>query len=283
LHATVQASSEYFDLMKIPIVDGRAFTRTDHEQPGDAVIVSEAFARNYWPGSSALGRKIRPNQNGDWYTVVGVVGDVRETGLTEPKGQTVYFPMLTLSKGAYNTPRTMTYFLRTSAAPATYKGAVFARMADIDRDLPLIDMQSLSEVVQRATARQQFTSTLLLSAAAIAMMLSALGIYAVVGYSVHQRVREIGVRIAVGASQRHITRMILREALAVTTTGIVAGLVGGVFVGRAARALLFEVQEHDPLTLVMTTVAIVTTVIIASWIPARRAAAVEPVEALRVE
>ncbi|HKI04485.1 MAG TPA: ABC transporter permease [Thermoanaerobaculia bacterium] len=296
------ASPGYFEAMGIPVIEGRVFEGIDPARRSDEVVVSEALARRFWPGKSALGKRLAQglSEGNRWYTIVGVVGSTRDLGLHEKPHEAVYFPVLRARQGPADNedgengengaddedewvPRGFALVVKGRVDPASLAPQIRQAVWSIDPNLPLSRVRPMEEVVAHSMARTSFTMTLLVIAAAVALLLGAVGIYGVISYVVSQRTREIGVRMALGAARVDISRMVLREGAAITLLGIGIGLAFALALTRLMLALLYDVSPTDPTTFVAVPVLLTAVALMASWLPARRAAAVEPLEAIRYE
>jgi predicted permease len=275
-------SSGYFEAMGIPVLEGRALQPADHEQRTGAVVINDKLAKRYWPAESAVGKRLRPTDEAEagWYTVVGVVGDVRNIRLTEPPQEVVYYPMLAKAEGAW-TVRRMYLALRTASEPQSLIGTVRREVRALAPNLPIADVRTMEQLVARAQARMSFSMLMFLLSAAVAVTLGAVGIYGFVSYLVSQRTREIGIRMAIGAAPEGVRWMILRDALWIGLGGAVAGLLVSVVLSRWFASLLFEVSPLDPLTFTAMPVLLIGIVLLASYLPAARAARLPPVIALQ--
>jgi len=284
---TAQVTPGFFDALGIP-VRGEVPTWSDMERRSGGVVVTRALADRLWPGVDALGKGIRGNGWGEpFYRVVGVADDFRSDGLDRPPLQAVFFPMLPL-EGAnlWSPPHSMSLAVKTTLArPEELTGAIRRVLADLDATVPLASVRTMEEVVERSptVARASFTMLLLGIAGGMALLLSGVGLYGVIAYSVGQRRTEIGVRVAVGAGAGEVVRMVVRRSLMLSIIGVALGLVAALAVTRVMRSLLFGVTPTDPLALVAAAVLLVLLSLVASLVPARRAVSVDPVEALRVE
>ena len=281
-------SPGYFETLKIPILAGSPPARLDPDRRQGEVIISHSVAERFWPGQSPLGKRLTPEmpREGEWYTVVGVAGDVHEVGLQKPPTQVVYFGWRRLASQDgkdHWVPPGGTLVVRTAGDPASFARPVRDAIHAVDPALPVSDMQTLREVLGRSTARAAFTMLLLGIAATIALLLGAIGIYGVVSYIVSQRTREIGVRMAMGARRSDIARLVLWDGLVVSIIGMVVGIVAALFLGRSINSLLYQVSPTDPTILIGVPLFLMLVTLFASWLPARRAAGVEPLEAIRVE
>jgi putative ABC transport system permease protein len=280
-------SPGYFEAMGIPLIEGRVFDRLDPAKRSDEVVVSEALARRFWPNGSALGKRLIQGlpEDSRWYTIVGVVGSVRDGGLHEKLWESVYFPVLrqTMSGEGDWVPRNFHLVIKTRLDPVSLAAPVRRAIWSLDPNLPLTLVRPMTEVVSHSMARTSFTMLLLVIAAAVALLLGSVGIYGVISYVVSQRTREIGVRMALGAARTDISRMVLREGAVITLVGIGVGLAAALALTRLMLALLFDVSPTDPTTFAVVPVMLAAVALLASWMPARRAAAVEPLEAIRYE
>jgi putative ABC transport system permease protein len=289
VHATAEVTDEYFRTMGIPLLEGRSFSREATQRATGEAIVSRGFARRFWPNGSALGKRLKAAGPGaPWATVVGVVGDVHDDALTTPAEEMVYQPLIVRQEAAagqedVDVSRHIALAVRTVGPPTALTRAVRDAIWTMDRKLPLVDVRPMTEIVAGAMARTTFTLLMLAIAAGVALLLGAIGIYGVISYMVSLRTREIGVRMALGAEGWRVGGLVVRQGVALAALGVVLGLVGTLGVGRLAASLLYDVAPTDPLTLGVVSVALLSVAVIASWLPARRAARIDPVDALRSE
>jgi putative ABC transport system permease protein len=276
----------YFRAMGIPLVTGKTFERMESQTVG-AAIISRSTAEFFWKdstGVAALGKRFRPLPTNPWYTVIGVVGDTRDSSLAAPPSRVVYFPETLEQDGVpHQTKRTMALVLRTAGDDASLAPAVQKAVRELDPGVPIFDVRPMSSVFGAATAQLAFVIVILGVAAAITLVLGAVGLYGVLAYVVTLRTRELGIRIALGASPGSVAAAMTRYGLVLTVTGIAAGLGLFALVVRFLRTLLFGVAAGDPLTLGSAALILLAVATIASWVPARRAARVDPAEALRAE
>ncbi|HEY4132730.1 MAG TPA: ABC transporter permease, partial [Gemmatimonadaceae bacterium] len=288
LHEINFATPEYFAAMGIPVLAGRLFPRADpNGQPAAGppeAIVSSAFAARYWHGASALGKRIRMNPTDPWSTIVGIVGNVRGVGLDQAPTEEVYLPLVTNTvAGVPWIPRNVAFVVRSAGNMSTIPATVRRAVSESDPALPLYRLMPLRGLVTAATARTTFTLLLLSIAAIVATTIGALGIYGVISYLVSLRTREIGVRIALGADASDVRTLITRQAMTDAVIGVVLGLVGAVSLTRVLGAVTFDASAADPVTLGAAALLLIITAYLASWLPARRAAALDPTMALRSE
>ncbi len=271
----------YFDLMSIPLMRGRDFASVDEAEKAERVaIVNEMAVRRYWGGGDALGRRVRlmlRSGPGPWLTIVGVVGNVRHHELDRPPQPEVYVPY------AQASVESMVMLLRTGADPAARLPEVKAAIWALDRDLPFADAGPLDDLLFDASAQHRFRALVLGAFATLALGLAAIGIYGVMSYSVTRRNRDIGVRVALGAQSRDIFRLILGEGLTLTAVGLAAGVAASLALSRMLAGLLFGVTATDPLTFAGATAVLLLVALVASYLPARRAARLDPLAALRLE
>ncbi|MGH7647706.1 MAG: ABC transporter permease [Gemmatimonadaceae bacterium] len=281
VHVTPTVDRLYFKTMGVPLLAGRVFDPPD-SRPSTEAIVSRAFAERYWPGRSALGERIRPGISGPWFTVVGEVGDVHYASLDTSAEDAVYLPMFSARASNQEiAPQFATLLVRSAAREEVIAAAVTSSVRAIDPSLPTYDQRSLSTVVASASSRARATLVLLAVASLLALIIGVAGIYGVMSYGVALRRREIGVRITLGACPSQVSRMIARQGLAVAFAGVSLGTIGAYATMPLFRGLLFDVSPTDPLTFGVTCVAVFGLAALASWAPARRAAAVDPVDTLR--
>jgi predicted permease len=283
IHDQVNVSSEYFTTMHIPLLAGRLFSSVDPARPPLEAIVSRSFAERYWKNESPLGKRLHAGMSDAWKTIVGVVGDVRIEGLDQPPAQTVYFPLADAQTAQIYAPRALSFVVRSTQDPSAVTSAARRILERVAPAVPMFGARPMTEVLSRAAARTTFTLLMLGIASAAALLLGAIGIYGVISYMVSLRTREIGVRMALGAEPGEIGRMISRQGLTMAGTGVAIGLVAALLLTRYLRTLLFEISPTDPVTLGSVSVGLLVVSLVASWLPARRAARVEPVVALRSE
>ena len=280
------ASGDYFRAMGIPILAGRTFARMEAQHPREA-MVSRSTAEFFWKdstGVAALGKRFRPLPTGRSYTVIGVVGDTLDTTLAAPPSQAVYIPETFEEGGGFaQTKRTMALVVRTAGEGAPIAPAVRQAVRELDPTLPTFDVRPMSAVFSAATAQLSFVILLLGGAAAATLVLGAVGLYGVLAYVVTLRRRELGIRMALGASPRAVAAAMTRYGIGLASVGIVFGLGLFALVARFLRASLFGVTASDPLTLGGSALVLLTIAVLASWVPARRAARVDPADALRAE
>jgi putative ABC transport system permease protein len=285
LQLLTAVNGNYFRAMGIPLLAGRTFDRMESQREGDA-IVSLSTAQFFWKdstGAAALGKRFRPLPTDPLYTVVGVVGDTRDTTLSAPPSQVVYFPETFEADGVARTKRTMALVVRTTHESSAITSAVQQAVRELDPTLPVFDAKPMSAALSAATAQLTFIIVILGGAAVVTLILGAVGLYGVLAYVVTLRRRELGIRVALGASPYSVAAAMLRYGLVLTSVGIAFGFVIFAVVSRFLRALLFGVAPSDPMTLGGSALLLIAIAAIASWVPARRAARVDPADALRAE
>ena len=276
----------YFDTLRIGLVEGRVFDRLDGEREAPVAIVSRSLARTHWPGESALGKGVRlggpPDEEGEqWSRVVGVVDDVHELNLHEDPPEMAYYPLPGIT-GGEATPAVMRYLMRGANA-AGLSGAVREAVRGLDPTLPIAEIETLETLVGRARGTRAFVMALLAVSAGLALLLGSVGLYGVVSYMVAQRRREIAVRMAVGAQVTDVRRLVLTEAGALALLGALLGIAAAVVLTRRLQALLFETSPLDPVVFAAVSTLLIGVCLLASWLPARRAARIDPCAALRAE
>jgi len=290
IHSTVTVTQDYFKAVNIPIIEGRTFRDDGSDRAPHEMIVARSFARHFWPNGSAIGKRVKTGgPDAPWSTIVGVVGDVHDEALTKPVDEVMYQPTIGLMQPQPGVPDTviaenvMTLTIRTAGDPMAVFPAVRNEIWALDRNLPLVNVQALSSVVNRAMARTTFTLLMIGAAAGVALLLGAIGIYGVISYMVSLRTREIGVRMALGARADQVRRMVVRQGLVLGGIGAAIGLVGALGMSRLISSLLYGIAPYDPLTLGGVTLGLLVVAVVASWLPAMRAARIDPIEALRSE
>jgi predicted permease len=282
-------SPGYFNAMGTRLVAGRDFTWTGIYDLRPGVIVSENFARESWgSASAAVGKRLRQFSNMPWQEVIGVVEDVRVHGVDEKAPAIVYWPAMRndpyTSKPTIDAPRFVTFAIRSErAGTESFLNQLQQAVWSVNGNLPLASVSTMQEIYSQSLARTSFTLVMLAIAGAMALALSLIGIYGVISYAVSQRTREIGIRLALGAQKGMLRWMFVRSALVLTAVGVVIGLGAAAALMQLMKTLLFGISPLDPLTFVAVPLILVAAAAFASYLPARRAAGINPVEALRAE
>jgi len=273
--------------MGTPLIAGRDFSWADTNNKALVAMISENFAREYWgSASAALHKQIREGMNDDWREIVGVVGDVHYNGLDQPAETTVYFPLrLSNFQGDKEAIRRYVSFVIRSprAGSESFLKEVRESIWAVDPNLPLADVCTLEDLYHRSMARTSFTLVLLMIAAGMALVLGAVGIYGVIAYTVSQRTREIGIRMALGAKSSEVSGMFLRHGMLLVGIGAACGLVSAFLLMRLLSTLLFGVSTSDPMTYIVTVMLLMAIAAVASYLPSRRATAIDPAIALRLD
>ncbi len=261
--------------MRIPVVDGRGLASTDVKGAEPVCLVNEAFAARFWPGQKALGKRIARGDSDEWRTVVGVVHDAKAFNPDAEPAITVYHSIYQVA------PNSRYVVVRSVGDPSELRGPVEHEIHALDPDLPVYDVATMDERFSTVLARRRFAMALLGTLAAVAVALAAVGIYGVLGYSVAQRTHEIGIRMALGARRWDVSRLVVRQALAMVALGIAAGLGAALVLTRAMASLLFGVSQTDAPTFAAVAGVLAVVALVASYVPARRATKVDPMVALR--
>jgi putative ABC transport system permease protein len=278
------ATPGYFHAIGIPLKRGRLFTADDREGTTPVVVITETAARQHFPGEDPLGKRIQlgwerasdgRNAGGE---VVGIVGDVKDAGLAEPDPPQVYLPYAQWPVSG------MSAVLRTAVPPRSVVESARAAVHGVDPSLPVANVRTLEQIVAQSISQPRFYMTLLGVFAAVALILAAIGIFGVLSYAVAQRTREIGIRMALGAQERTVVSLVVREAMVLALAGLAIGLVAAFFLSRTlVVSLLFATSPKDPLTFAVVPFLLGTVALVASYIPARRATRVDPIVALRTD
>ena len=285
-------SPGYFDVFRIPVKQGRAFTDRDTRNAPPVVIINEAMAKQFWPKSDPLsdrlviGRHVMREFAGEpERQIIGVVGNVRDGGLNDEPGPTMYIPQGQVpdAANALNVRLTpIAWVLRTKVEPHSVSAAVQEALREAS-GLPVSDIRTMSEVVSRSTSRDRFNMWLMTVFGASALLLAAIGIYGLMAYSVAQRTQEIGIRLALGAEARQVKNMVVMQGLRLALAGVALGLVSAFLLSRVLAALLYGVSARDPVVFVVVPVLLTSVALLAVWLPASRASRVDPIVALRYE
>ena len=284
-------SPEYLGLLRIPLLQGRAFADADSAPNAERVaLVAKSTAERFWPGKSPIGEHIKPRWLNTWWTIVGVVGDVKEDTMTtnhpdwlDGEIYTPYGPHSIASRGPEAPPAAMTLLVRTSGDSSQLGPELRGLVAGLNPEIPVSQMQTLPGWIDQAVAGPRSTASLFSILALLALLLGAVGIYGVISYFVSQRTREIGIRLALGARRKEVLLMIIRQSATLALLGVTLGLIGALLLTRLMASLLYGVAASDPITYIVVAILLLIVALAASFIPARRAMRVDPVVALRYE
>jgi putative ABC transport system permease protein len=289
-------SADYFSTMKIPVRQGRQFSDSDARlavptirwfeqqpypenfdkpQPAPVIIINETMARTFWPGEDPLGKRMRIISS-PWFTVVGIVGDIHHTGLHTKPNPEVYL------SHQQEPNSSLAVMIRTSGDPLLLSDAARAQVRSLDKDLP-VSVMSMEQVYAKSVADRRFNAMTLSGFGLLALSLAVVGVFGVINYSVEQRTREIGIRIAFGAQRMDILKMVVGEGIGLAVTGVVLGLIGAFALTRILSSLLYDISPTDAGTFIGVSVLLVSVAALACWVPARRATSVDPMVALRNE
>jgi predicted permease len=266
----------FLDVMRIPMLRGRGFTEADREDAAPVAIVSESMARQYWPGEEPLGRRLRI-RDGGWLTVVGVCGDLIQDWFMRRNVPTMYRPIAQAPSDYFSV------IVRTSADPTAVAGGVRAALLRVDPVEPVFDMMTMRRQLHERTIGLQYLASIMAIFAALGLILAAVGLYAVIAYFVAQRRHEIGLRMALGATGADVVRLTIGQAVKLTSIGTVIGLGLSFALARLMEAALLGIASSDAGVFVLFAAVLMTTALLAGYIPARRAASIDPMTALRAE
>ena len=266
-----------FQALGIPLLQGRDFQSSDHANSTPVAIIDETLSRRYWPANDAIGRRIETTGNQVWLTIVGVVGGIKHNSLSEEKEPHIYFPLAQAPD-----PRA-SFVVRTDGPPNAATGTFRAAIRQVDPDMPLYLVRSMTEIISATLSTQRLTNILLTAFAIIALLLAAVGIYSTMSVYVGSRTKEFGIKLALGAQPSVLRRTVLRQGLLLTAAGVLVGVAGAFALTRTIKSLLFEVSTTDPLVFTAIPALLVVISLFACYTPARRATKVDPLVALRDE
>ncbi len=270
----------YFETLRIALRAGRVFTTRDDDRATKVAVINAAMAKRYWPDGDPIGAHVTlgdPSDSSSWRTIVGVVGDVRQNALSDEPYPQLFLPL------AQTPQRAMLLLARTSGNPSALAAPIRQAVSAGDRDLPVSDIRTLDDRLQLSVAQPRLSMVLVGTFALLALVLAAVGIYGVLSYTVTQRTRELGIRMALGAESSSVMRLVVGQAMAPAFIGVLLGLAGAWGATRLISSLLFGVSATDPITFIAVTLFLLTVALAASWVPARRATRVDPLIALRSE
>ena len=268
-------SANYFATMEIPLRRGRLFADREADP---SLVINETMAKRHWPGEDPLGRRIRFDRDGPWFSIVGVVADVQVRGARGDAHEVeAYMPYW------HNPEPGVNIVLKTAIDPAALAEPLRRVVKEVDPGVAVAGVSTMNGMIADSIVDTRFQATLVAAFAGLALVLAATGLYGVTSYAVAQRTSEIGIRLALGAAEPHVFRLVVGDALRLATIGLMAGLGGAIAAGRVLEKLLFGVTETDPLTLGLTSALLMLVAFLASYVPARRAMRIDPMEALRIE
>jgi len=270
-------SPDYFQALGTPLIKGRTFTDQEAWATAGAIIINQALARRYWPHEDSIGKRVKFGQGENWLTVVGVVGDAHESGLQNEVEPGVYLPY------AHFPVPSMTLVIRTAADPLSIVSGVRSQIHTVDPEQAVSNITTLEQLVSTAVAQPRFNASLLMLFAVVALVLAAIGIYGVMAYSVGQRTREIGLRLALGAQTGDVLKLIMKQGTIMTLIGVGLGLIASFALTWLLKTMLFEVSPTDLTTFTVIALLLTGAAILACYLPARRATKVDPMVALRYE
>jgi predicted permease len=268
-------SPDWFSTMRVPLRVGRAFSSGDLAQSPPVIVVNETFARQYWPNANPLDQHVLIGRRPAPAQVVGVAADIKNKGLQQDTQPQLYLPFSQLPWGDMN------LLVRTDVPAHTVTSAVRAQIASIDPDQPVTQIETVEELINDARTQPRFLLILVAAFSGVALLLSLVGIYALLSYTVVQRQQEFGIRMALGAERRDILRLVVRHGFVLAVTGVAAGLVAAFALTRLLAGMLYKTAGHDAVTFIAAPLVFLAIALLASYVPARRATRVSPIDALR--
>ncbi|MFY9224786.1 MAG: ABC transporter permease [Blastocatellia bacterium] len=277
LTTTNNIGTKFFETLNIPILQGRDFNDTDRENALGVAIINEAMVKRFWPGQDAIGKRFRFFGDDSFTEVIGIVKDTKQVSLGEEPNPCAYIPIF------QRYTNLVTLYVQSKEDPKTILGTVRSEVQSLDSNLPLTNINTVSEIIGQSLWAARMSAILLVFFGLVALVLAAVGIYGILAYSVNQRTQEIGVRMALGAKPFDILKLVLSQAMLLVMIGIVLGTIGGLFLARLFAGLLFGVSAFDPITFIIAPLILALTALLASYIPAYRATKVDPLVALRYE
>jgi putative ABC transport system permease protein len=275
----IRITPDYFTAMKMPLLQGRQFTEDDSAASLPVIVISAKMARQLWGDEDAIGKRLKIGNSLDvWRQVVGIVGDVRTDSFPPDPQATVYVPL-----EQDTAPIAIAYVLRTTASPLAFTEAAKKEVWSVDRAMPVYLVRSMDDIVSGMDWRTRFVMSLLAIFSVISLLLAVTGIYAALSYSVSQRIREIGIRMALGANRSDVQKLVIKQGMKLAMAGVIIGAAASLAMTRLMASLLFGVSSSDPVIFLSVTLLLVLVALAACWIPARRATKVDPMIALRYE
>jgi putative ABC transport system permease protein len=273
-------SKDYFETMRIRLIEGRLFDERDAKDAPDVVIVNETMARTFWKNESPIGKRIQPGYGPPWCTIVGVVEDVKNAGLDRPAGTELYLPYAQPQAAGM---RNAYFVLRGLADPRPLVSAVRSRLEAVDTTVPLARVQTMDAVLSEAESQPRFLTLLLTLFSGVALVIATVGIYGVISYSVARRSKEFGLRMALGAQRGNVLSLVMKQGFVLTAIGLALGVGAALGLTQLMATLLFGVEPTDPMTFLIVSAMLATVALAASYVPALRATRVDPMKALRYE
>jgi putative ABC transport system permease protein len=279
------ASADYFTALGIPLLRGRFFSRFDDQRTPKVVVINQAAARLYWPNENPVGRRILSGlDESAWSTIVGVVGNVKHAGLDTETSPEMYYDYLQIPGEATNVVEaTMALVIRTSMDPAAMVSSVRGEIRKLDPDQPIFNIRTMQEVVQGSVAQPRYRALLMSVFAGLALALAAIGLYGVIARSVSQRLNEVGIRMALGASRGDILNLMVGRTMRLAVAGMLVGLALALAGAKAISGLLFDVSARDPITISVACLVMLGVSLLAAFLPAWRVTRTNPATALRSE
>jgi putative ABC transport system permease protein len=270
-----RVNQQYFRALRIPLLRGRNFTEQEVSQSAKVLLISELLAEQVFPNEDPIGKRLVMAMGNQAFEIIGIVGDVRHRALASQPAAAMYMPTI---EGGW-----MNVVIRTQSDPLSIAGAVRREVQAIDPDQPVAAVKTMDQWLESSVSAPRYRTTLLALFALLALVLASTGIYGVMSYSVGQRTHEIGVRMALGAQQRDVLKLVVRQGMVLVLIGVGVGLLGAIALTRVMSTLLFGVTAKDPMTFAVVATLLAVVAFVACYIPARRATKVDPLVALRYE
>jgi putative ABC transport system permease protein len=276
---------DYFRTLQIPLLQGRPFDARDTTTSSAVAIVSQSLARKYWPGEPAVGKRLKPNVAGSsWCVVVGVAADVHHWGADVVIEPTAYYPYTQVPEGMRSlVEANMGIAIRSRMANGDLLHSINAAVASVNQNVPAYDVKTMNSMLSDSSSLRNFDLSLLAAFSLMALSLASVGVYAVMAFSVSQRTREIGIRMALGANSRDVMRLVLRQGAQLAIAGAILGVVCAFLLRKIMASFLFGLSPNDPIVMSIVPCLMVLVILMACWLPARRATRIDPMVALRYE